>query len=100
MPLRVISRAKARLPPKQTWPAAYSSPMSRTSLTAVLWITRPRLDVLCRVATNAAGVVAQMEAVRNGHGIGILHDYAAVRFPELIRLLPAIRFVRCYWITS
>jgi DNA-binding transcriptional LysR family regulator len=49
---------------------------------------------------ECGSVVAQMEAVRNGHGIGILHDYAAVRFPELIRLLPAIRFVRCYWITS
>jgi DNA-binding transcriptional LysR family regulator len=49
---------------------------------------------------ECGSVVAQMEAVRNGHGIGILHDYAAVRFPELIRLLPATRFVRCYWITS
>jgi molybdate transport repressor ModE-like protein len=49
---------------------------------------------------ECGSVVAQMEAVRNGHGIGILHDYAAVRFPELIRLLPSIRFVRCYWITS
>jgi DNA-binding transcriptional LysR family regulator len=49
---------------------------------------------------ECGSVVAQMEAVRNGHGVGILHDYAAVRFPELMRLLPAVRFVRCYWITS
>jgi molybdate transport repressor ModE-like protein len=49
---------------------------------------------------ECGSVVGQMETVRNGHGIGILHNYAAVRFPELIRLLPAIRFVRCYWITS
>jgi DNA-binding transcriptional LysR family regulator len=49
---------------------------------------------------ECGSVVAQMEAVRSGHGIGILHDYAAVRFPELKRLLPAVRFVRCYWITS
>lgn len=49
---------------------------------------------------ECGSVVAQMEAVRNGHGVGILHDYAAVRFPELVRLLPAVRFVRCYWITS
>lgn len=33
-------------------------------------------------------------------GLGILHDYAARRYPELKRLLPAIRFVRSYWITS
>jgi DNA-binding transcriptional LysR family regulator len=49
---------------------------------------------------ECGSVVAQMEAVRSGHGIGILHDYAAARFPELRRLLPAIRFVRCYWMTS
>jgi DNA-binding transcriptional LysR family regulator len=30
---------------------------------------------------ECGSVVAQMEAVRNGHGIGILHDSAAVRFP-------------------
>lgn len=49
---------------------------------------------------ECGSVVAQMEAVRNAHGVGILHDYAAARFPELIRLLPTIRFVRSYWITS
>jgi DNA-binding transcriptional LysR family regulator len=54
-------------------------------------------EVLSQAFTS---VVRQMEAVRGGHGIGILHDWAAVCFPELIRLLPAIRFVRCYWITS
>lgn len=49
---------------------------------------------------ECGSVVAQMEAVRAGHGIGILHDYAARRFPELRRLLPDIRFVRSYWLTS
>ena len=38
-----------------------------------------------------------MEAVRNGHGIGILHDYAARNMPELVRLLPDIHFIRNYW---
>jgi DNA-binding transcriptional LysR family regulator len=38
--------------------------------------------------------------VRAGHGVGILHDYAARRFPELKRLLPEIRFVRNYWLVS
>ncbi|MCP3440778.1 LysR family transcriptional regulator [Bradyrhizobium sp. CCGUVB14] len=49
---------------------------------------------------ECGSVVAQMEAVRAGHGVGILHDYAAQRFPELRRLLPEVRFVRNYWITS
>ena len=49
---------------------------------------------------ECGSVVAQMEAVRAGHGIGILHDYAAVQYPELKRLLPAIRFTRTYWLMS
>ncbi|MGY3442872.1 LysR family transcriptional regulator [Bradyrhizobium sp. USDA 4473] len=49
---------------------------------------------------ECGSVVAQMEAVRCGHGIGILHDYVARRYPELRRLLPDVRFVRNYWITS
>jgi DNA-binding transcriptional LysR family regulator len=49
---------------------------------------------------ECGSVVAQIEAVRAGHGIGILHDYAARRYPELKRLLPEVRFVRGYWLTS
>jgi molybdate transport repressor ModE-like protein len=49
---------------------------------------------------ECGSVVAQMEAVRAGHGIGILHDYAALQYPELRRLLPALRFTRTYWLMS
>lgn len=49
---------------------------------------------------ECGSVVGQMEAVRAGHGIGILHDYAARRYPELRRLLPEIRFIRSYWLVS
>lgn len=49
---------------------------------------------------ECGSVVAQMEAVRSGHGVGILHDYAARKYPELQRLLPEVRFVRSYWLTS
>ncbi len=49
---------------------------------------------------ECGSVVAQMEAVRSGHGIGILHDYAAVQFPELKRILPATGFTRTYWLMS
>mgnify|MGYP001628102258 FL=1 len=38
-----------------------------------------------------------MQAVRNGYGIGILHDYATDGIPDLVRLLPEIRFTRNYW---
>ena len=49
---------------------------------------------------ECGSVVAQMEAVRAGHGIGILHDYAALQYPELKRLLPGLRFTRTYWLMS
>jgi molybdate transport repressor ModE-like protein len=49
---------------------------------------------------ECGSVVGQVEAVRAGHGIGILHDYAIRRYPELRRLLPEIRFVRTYWLVS
>src|SRR5258708_21192844 len=47
---------------------------------------------------ECGSVVAQMQAVRRGHGVGISYDYAAQRFPDLKRLLPEIRFVRNYWL--
>jgi molybdate transport repressor ModE-like protein len=49
---------------------------------------------------ECGSVVAQLEAVRAGHGIGILHDYAAIQYPELRRLLPQTRFTRTYWLMS
>ena len=49
---------------------------------------------------EVASVVAQLEAVRAGIGIGILHDYAARLHPELHLVLPAISFVRTYWLVT
>lgn len=49
---------------------------------------------------ECASVVGQMEAVRAGSGIGILHDYAALEHPELVRLLPALTFRRAYWLVT
>lgn len=49
---------------------------------------------------ECGSVVGQLEAVRAGHGIGILHDYAAGKYPELTRVLPASRFTRSYWLIS
>jgi DNA-binding transcriptional LysR family regulator len=49
---------------------------------------------------ECGSVVAQMEAVRGGEGIGVLHDYAAAQFPDLERILPEMRFTRTYWLMS
>lgn len=49
---------------------------------------------------ECGSVVAQMEAVRAGEGIGILHDYAAAQYEDLVRILPAMRFSRTYWLMS
>lgn len=45
-------------------------------------------------------MVGQMEAVRTGHGVAILHDYAAQQIPNLKRLLPNHQFIRSYWLIS
>jgi len=37
--------------------------------------------------------------VRSGAGIGILHDYVARQYPELVRVLPEIVIRRSYWTT-
>lgn len=55
---------------------------------------------LIRRRYECGSVVGQLEAVRAGHGIGILHDYAAQRYPELQRVLPGTRFTRTYWLVS
>jgi DNA-binding transcriptional LysR family regulator len=49
---------------------------------------------------ECGSVVAQLEAVRAGAGLGILHDYAATQYPELVRILPDMRFLRTYWLMS
>jgi DNA-binding transcriptional LysR family regulator len=49
---------------------------------------------------ECGSVIAQMEAVRAGQGIGILHDYAAAQHPELQRILPDLEFSRTYWLMT
>jgi DNA-binding transcriptional LysR family regulator len=49
---------------------------------------------------ECGSVIAQMEAVRAGEGVGILHDYAAASYPDLMRVLPDMRFSRTYWLMS
>ncbi|MGQ4274051.1 LysR family transcriptional regulator [Terrihabitans sp. B22-R8] len=49
---------------------------------------------------ECGSVAGQLNAIREGHGIGVVHDYVAARHPELVRVLPEIAFRRTYWITS
>jgi DNA-binding transcriptional LysR family regulator len=44
--------------------------------------------------------VGQLEAVRGGAGIGILHDYAAQRDEQLQIVVPGTVFERSYWIVT
>ena len=46
-----------------------------------------------------SSATGQTEAVRSGAGVGILHDYIARQYPELVRLLPDNSIRRAYWTT-
>jgi DNA-binding transcriptional LysR family regulator len=50
-------------------------------------------------AFEISSATGQTEAVRSGVGIGILHDYIARQYPELVRLLPETSIRRAYWTT-
>lgn len=49
---------------------------------------------------ECSGAVGQLETVRGGAGIGILHDYAAQTDPQLQIVLPDTSFQRSYWIIT
>ena len=44
-----------------------------------------------------SSAIGQVEAVRAGGGIGVLHDYLA-EGRGLVRILPELRVVRSYWL--
>lgn len=44
-----------------------------------------------------SSAIGQNEAVLSGAGIGILHNYIARQYDELVRLLPDISITRAYW---
>jgi DNA-binding transcriptional LysR family regulator len=51
-------------------------------------------------AFECASVVTQLEALRAGLGLGVIHDYIAQRFEDLERVLPDRRAMRSYWIVT
>ncbi len=60
---------------------------------------QPLLAVV-RHRFECVSVLAQIAAIRAGIGVGMVHDYAARQFPDLVRVLPALRAERSYWIVT
>ncbi len=50
-----------------------------------------------RSTVELTSAIGQVEAVRAGAGIGVLHDYLA-QGPDLVRVLPRLFVVRSYWL--
>lgn len=48
-------------------------------------------------AFEISSATGQTEAVRSGAGIGILHNYIAGQYPELLRIMPHMGISRSYW---
>ncbi|KJF75351.1 LysR family transcriptional regulator [Agrobacterium arsenijevicii] len=48
-------------------------------------------------AFEISSATGQTEAVRSGAGIGILHNYIAGQYPELLRIMPNMSIKRAYW---
>ncbi len=49
---------------------------------------------------QCTSAVGQLEAVREGVGIGVVHAFIARRHPELVRVLPERSVQRAYWIVE
>ncbi len=49
---------------------------------------------------ECASVVGQVEAIRSGIGVGLVHDAVARQFPDLHCVLPEVRAVRSYWLAA
>lgn len=50
-----------------------------------------------RSSLEISSAIGQLEAVRAGAGIGVLHDYLAAPVAGLVPILPGERAVRAYW---
>ena len=51
-------------------------------------------------AFECASAVTQLEALRAGLGLGVVHDFIARRFKDLRRVLPERRAMRSYWLVT
>ncbi|MGN7292238.1 LysR family transcriptional regulator [Rhizobium sp. SAFR-030] len=66
-------------------------------------IFSPSLDFTGEVMRNwdagfeISSAIGQLEAVRSGAGICILHNYVARQYPDLVRVMPQTTIHRTYW---
>lgn len=44
-----------------------------------------------------SSAVGQLEAVRSGAGIGVMHDFMAGGRSDFVRVLPELNLTRAYW---
>ncbi|TPW28195.1 LysR family transcriptional regulator [Pararhizobium mangrovi] len=51
-----------------------------------------------RSRVEISSATGQMEAIRAGCGIGVLHDYLALPHGDLVPVLPALSAKRAYWL--
>ena len=49
---------------------------------------------------QCASAIGQVEAVRAGAGLGVLHHFIADRHDDLVRIAPERRVVRSYWVVE
>jgi len=49
---------------------------------------------------ESASAVTQLEALRAGVGLGVVHAFIARRFNDLVRVLPERRAARSYWLVT
>lgn len=56
------------------------------------------LEKLSSRRIEAASASMQLELIRSGAGIGVLHDYVARGIAGLCRVLPAMQYERSYWL--
>lgn len=59
----------------------------------------PELTRDWRPAFEISSALGQVEAVRAGAGIGILHTFIARAYPELVAVLPERTIKRSYWLS-
>lgn len=57
----------------------------------------PEISRDWRSTIEVSTAIGQLEVVRSGAGIGILHDFMTAGQPDLVRLFPSHSLTRTYW---
>ncbi len=52
------------------------------------------------IGFQCASAIGQLEAVRAGLGLGVLHDFIAGRHADLVRVMPERHATRSYWVVE